>query len=220
MRAPLMPQTCAGYAHTRPPPARTQRVYPPGNAARARFGVGRGGRGPALWQCQRQHAGSRRLRCDAAGVGRVPRQHAKGACAGWRGYRERHDTKLDSTATPHVKDARATLDSATLDNAATHTTQDIGSGDSYVHNTLLFDHPEKSLCAGPWTYSPQPLWSVFQIGLGSAIPPAMRYITNQHRPLVAIFYLLQVGAGNVAGDCININSKTGSVSCRLQMGLF
>lgn len=75
-----------------------------------------------------------------------------------------------------------------------NTPADIGSGDSYVHNTYLFDHPEKSVCAAPWTYAPQPLWSVFQVGLQSAIPHAMRYITNQHRPLVALFYLVQVGA--------------------------
>jgi hypothetical protein len=73
-----------------------------------------------------------------------------------------------------------------------NTPQDIGSGDSYVHNTFLFDHPEKSVCAAPWTYAPQPLWSVFQVGLQPAIPHAMRYITNQHRPLVALFYLVQV----------------------------
>lgn len=70
--------------------------------------------------------------------------------------------------------------------------EDIGSGDSYVHNTLLFDHPEKSVCAAPWAYAPQPLWSVFQVGLQSAIPHALRYLTNQHRPLVALFYLIQV----------------------------
>lgn len=74
-----------------------------------------------------------------------------------------------------------------------NTPQDIGSGDSYVHNTFLFDHPEKSVCAAPWTYAPQPLWSVFQVGLQSATPHAMRYIANQHRPLVALFYLIQVG---------------------------
>jgi hypothetical protein len=79
------------------------------------------------------------------------------------------------------------------------TPQDIGSGDSYVHNTLLFDHPEKSVCYAPWSYSPQPLWSVFQGGLEGAIPPALKYITNQDRPVVALYYLIQVALAALVG---------------------
>jgi hypothetical protein len=30
---------------------------------------------------------------------------------------------------------------------------------------MLFDHPEKSVCYAPWSYTPAPLWSLFQIGL-------------------------------------------------------
>ncbi|KIY93232.1 hypothetical protein MNEG_14731 [Monoraphidium neglectum] len=81
-----------------------------------------------------------------------------------------------------------------------NTPQDIGSGDSYVHNTYLLDHPEKSVCHAPWTYSPQPLWSVFQLGLEAAMPPALRYIVSQDRPLVALAYLMQVAVHALRGS--------------------
>jgi hypothetical protein len=78
--------------------------------------------------------------------------------------------------------------------------QDIGSGDSYVHNTYLFDRPEKSVCYAPWAYAPAPLWSLFQLGLEAAVPPALRYITSQHRPLVALVYLIQVAVLALLGS--------------------
>lgn len=81
-----------------------------------------------------------------------------------------------------------------------NTPHDIGSGDSYVHNTLLFDHPEKSVCYAPWSYSPQPLWSLFQTGLEGAIPPALGYITSQDRPVVALAYLLHVAVMALLGS--------------------
>ncbi|GBF87574.1 NAD-dependent aldehyde dehydrogenase [Raphidocelis subcapitata] len=81
-----------------------------------------------------------------------------------------------------------------------NTPQDIGSGDSYVHNTLLFDHPEKSICIAPWAYAPQPLWSAFQIGLEDAIPPAMRYITTQHKPVIALMHLIHVAVLALLGS--------------------
>jgi len=54
-------------------------------------------------------------------------------------------------------------------------------------------------CYAPWTYSPQPLWSIFQGGLEGAIPPALKFITNQERPLVALFYLVQVALAALLG---------------------
>lgn len=41
-----------------------------------------------------------------------------------------------------------------------HTRQDIGSGLGVVHNTLLFEHPEKSVIDGPFTIRPKPPWFV------------------------------------------------------------
>ncbi len=39
-----------------------------------------------------------------------------------------------------------------------HTSEDIGSGRGVVHNTFLFDHPEKSVIRGPFRYRPKPAW--------------------------------------------------------------
>jgi hypothetical protein len=39
-----------------------------------------------------------------------------------------------------------------------HTMEDIGSGQGIVHNTFLFDHPEKSVIRGPFRYRPTPIW--------------------------------------------------------------
>ena len=41
-----------------------------------------------------------------------------------------------------------------------HTRQHISSGIGVVHNTLLFEHPEKSIIDGPFTVCPQPPWFV------------------------------------------------------------
>lgn len=35
---------------------------------------------------------------------------------------------------------------------------DIGSGNCAVHNTLLLDHPEKSILYCPWRFKPLPFW--------------------------------------------------------------
>jgi acyl-CoA reductase-like NAD-dependent aldehyde dehydrogenase len=39
-----------------------------------------------------------------------------------------------------------------------HTLADIGSGIGAVHNTMMFDRPEKSVLWGPFTTSPKPVW--------------------------------------------------------------
>eukprot|EP00775_Hariotina_reticulata_P008790 gene8790-8968_t len=73
-----------------------------------------------------------------------------------------------------------------------NTAQDIGSGSGIVHNTYLFDWPQKSVLAAPWTYNPQPLWSVGQTGLAMALPHAFRFLANQDKPLVALLHLTAV----------------------------
>jgi hypothetical protein len=81
-----------------------------------------------------------------------------------------------------------------------HTPQDIGSGVGFVHNTYLYDHPQKSVLRAPWRYSPQPLWSVGQIGLGAALPHAFRFMANQHNPVVALAYLVAVAVHALRGS--------------------
>ena len=39
-----------------------------------------------------------------------------------------------------------------------NTPADVGSGIGFVHNTMMFDHPEKSVVTGPWIYQPRPFW--------------------------------------------------------------
>ena len=41
-----------------------------------------------------------------------------------------------------------------------HTRESIGSGIGVVHNTYLFDKPQKSVIRGPFTVSPTPAWFV------------------------------------------------------------
>jgi len=41
-----------------------------------------------------------------------------------------------------------------------HTLQDIGSGIGSVHNTLLFDKPQKNVVRGPFKPNPKPPWYV------------------------------------------------------------
>jgi hypothetical protein len=61
-----------------------------------------------------------------------------------------------------------------------------------VHNTYLFDAPQKGVMYAPWTYFPQPLWSVGQLGLGAALPWAFRFMAAQGNPLLALAYLVCV----------------------------
>lgn len=51
-----------------------------------------------------------------------------------------------------------------------HTPADISSGVGWVHNTYLFDWPQKSVLYAPWSYSPRPLWSAGQTNLQMALP--------------------------------------------------
>jgi hypothetical protein len=73
-----------------------------------------------------------------------------------------------------------------------NTPQDIGSGSGIVHNTYMFDWPQKSVMTAPWTYSPQPIWSIGQIGLAQALPQAFLFLASQERPLTALFHLTVV----------------------------
>ena len=39
-----------------------------------------------------------------------------------------------------------------------NTASNVGSGIGFVHNTMMFDHPEKGVLWGPWVYQPRPFW--------------------------------------------------------------
>jgi hypothetical protein len=80
----------------------------------------------------------------------------------------------------------------TTNHPAGNTLDAIGSGIGFVHNTYLFDHPQKGVMVAPWTYAPQPLWSVGQLGLAAALPWAFKFMTSQHNPLLALAYLIMV----------------------------
>lgn len=54
--------------------------------------------------------------------------------------------------------------------------QDIGSGNCAVHNTLLLDHPQKSVLWGPWRYYPTHLWSPSNRNLEAAVPAAIYFL--------------------------------------------
>jgi hypothetical protein len=47
-----------------------------------------------------------------------------------------------------------------------------------VHNTYLFDYPQKSVLIAPWTYYPRPLWSAGQQNLEAALPYAFGWVAT------------------------------------------
>ncbi len=50
----------------------------------------------------------------------------------------------------------ATQPTHDTDHMVSYAQQDIGSGNTVVHNTMCFDHPQKSVLYGPWKCYPQP----------------------------------------------------------------
>jgi acyl-CoA reductase-like NAD-dependent aldehyde dehydrogenase len=53
-----------------------------------------------------------------------------------------------------------------------HTLEDIQSGRGVVHNTLMFDHPQKSVLQYPWKLQPKAVWSASHKTL-DALGPAL-----------------------------------------------
>jgi len=60
--------------------------------------------------------------------------------------------------------------------AAAGTPTDIGTGNCVVHNTFLFDAPQKSVFRAPWRTAPAQLWSASQANLEGAVPAAARFL--------------------------------------------
>lgn len=59
-----------------------------------------------------------------------------------------------------------------------HTRENIGSGTGVVHNTFLFDHPEKSLIRGPFRFRPTPIWFGDHRTLGKLGPRLVEFEAN------------------------------------------
>lgn len=55
------------------------------------------------------------------------------------------------------------------------TPQDIGSGNCFVHNTLLFDHVEKSVVRAPFRFHPYPFWSPLNRNQEAVCRQAVRF---------------------------------------------
>ena len=56
--------------------------------------------------------------------------------------------------------------------------KDIGSGNCTVHNTLLFDHPQKSVIWAPWRYHPVPFWSPYNRNAAKVVPAAIKFLAS------------------------------------------
>ena len=54
--------------------------------------------------------------------------------------------------------------------------QDIQSGTGHVHNTLAFDHPEKSVLWGPFVYQPYPFWFCDHRNLEKTVKGTLNFI--------------------------------------------
>lgn len=68
-----------------------------------------------------------------------------------------------------------------------HTRQSIESGTGVVHNTMLFEHPEKSVIDGPFSITPKPPWFVTHPGAAAAARQLVR--VEGRRQLTALLPL-------------------------------
>ncbi|CAD7697596.1 unnamed protein product [Ostreobium quekettii] len=59
-----------------------------------------------------------------------------------------------------------------------NTLESIGSGNCFVHNTYLFDHPEKSVLRMPWVALPKPYWSHSFSNLEKTMDAALRFMAR------------------------------------------
>jgi hypothetical protein len=56
--------------------------------------------------------------------------------------------------------------------------QDIGSGNCFVHNTMLVDHLQKSVLYAPWHFHPHPFWSPAHRNLEAVGMGALKFSAN------------------------------------------
>ena len=81
--------------------------------------------------------------------------------------------------------------------------QDIGSGNCAVHNTLLLDHPQKSVVWAPWRYRPPPFWEPFNRNVRAGTIPQHQSHTMIAMSLPAFFDASD--AGHMAGGLLLYN---------------
>ncbi|GIL46811.1 hypothetical protein Vafri_3691 [Volvox africanus] len=84
-----------------------------------------------------------------------------------------------------------------------NTPHDIGSGVGVVHNTMLFDYPQKSIVYGPWRYQPRPFWLVDNAAAGEGwlLPAVMRFtmaVADGNLPL-ALWWVSVAAAAALRG---------------------
>jgi hypothetical protein len=60
-----------------------------------------------------------------------------------------------------------------------HTLEDIGSGIGVVHNTMMFEHPQKSVIRGPFKIAPKPPWFATH---RNALAVAQRLTRYEYKP--------------------------------------
>jgi len=75
-----------------------------------------------------------------------------------------------------------------------HTLDEVGSGIGFVHNTLMFDRPEKAVVRGPFTMWPAPAWFA---GNPTGHVTARRLATFEARP--AYWRIAGIGSAAVRG---------------------
>lgn len=56
--------------------------------------------------------------------------------------------------------------------------QDIVSGNCAVHNTMLFDHPQKSVLRAPWRYAPTQFWTPACKNVQGIAPAAIAFYAH------------------------------------------
>ena len=92
------------------------------------------------------------------------------------------DLRYGSVAVNHWPALSYALGSTSWGAFPGHTLDDIQSGIGAVHNTLLFDAPEKTVIHGPFRVRPKPPWFVTH---ARAHEVARRMLTLEHRPSMA-----------------------------------
>lgn len=58
-----------------------------------------------------------------------------------------------------------------------------------MHNTMLFDAPQKGVLYGPWSFAPKPLWHIDNRALESIVPNAMEFLAKIKNPFLAMYFL-------------------------------
>lgn len=78
--------------------------------------------------------------------------------------------------------------------------REIGSGVGMVHNTFMFDHPQKGVLRAPWRFVPKPFWFARHTNIDSMAPAVGNFVeASEERRLTATRWLLQAAAADSRG---------------------